>query len=212
MNKFELPKLKYELDALSPVISNDTMSLHYGKHHQAYVDNLNKALSECADANGLSLLELASDSEQITCANKQAILNNAGGHYNHSLFWKVMKPFSSDETNKPSDELAEMIDAKYGSFEGFVDKFSEYALGRFGSGWVFLQPDGEIVSTANQDTPMMQGLSEPILGLDVWEHAYYLDYQNKRGDYINNWWQIVDWKAVQDRFGKSNHSYPLKTN
>lgn len=212
MNKFELPKLKYELDALSPVISKETMTLHFGKHHQAYVDNLNKALSECTDANGLSLLELASESEQITCANKQTILNNAGGHYNHSLFWEVMKPFYPEEINKPSGELAEMIDAKYGSFESFVDKFSEYALGRFGSGWVFLQPDGEIISTANQDTPMMQGLSEPILGLDVWEHAYYLDYQNKRGDYINNWWQIVDWKAVQDRFGKSNHSYPLKTN
>ena len=199
---FKLPKLKYDFGSLNPAISEETMRLHYGKHHQAYVDNLNKVVSECNEAQGKSLLELASVSEQFNCSNKQAIINNAGGHYNHSLFWEIMGPVSQNE-GEPSGLLKQLIVDKYGGHQQFVDKFSEVALNRFGSGWVFLQPDGEIISTANQDTPMMQGKDEPVFGLDVWEHAYYLDYKNVRADYIKKWWNVVNWQAVERRFNDS---------
>ena len=199
---FKLPKLKYDFGSLNPAISGETLRLHYGKHHQAYVDNLNKAVSECSEAQGKNLLELASVSEQLNCSNKQTIINNAGGHYNHSLFWDIMGPVNQGG-GEPSGLLKQLIVDKYGGHQQFVDKFSEVALNRFGSGWVFLQPDGEIISTANQDTPMMQGKDEPILGLDVWEHAYYLDYKNVRADYIKKWWDVVDWQAVERRFNDS---------
>ena len=196
---FELPKLEYDYNSLSPVISEETMRLHYGKHHQTYVDNLNKAVSSCEPAKDMSLIELASVNEQLNCSNYQAIINNAGGHYNHKLFWEIIGP-ANKNSGEPGGELAKMIVNKYGDFQQFVDQFTQSALERFGSGWIFLQPNGDIVSTANQNTPMMKGMSEPLLGLDVWEHAYYLDYKNVRADYINAWWDIVNWQAVENRF------------
>ena len=206
MTKFKLPQLKYGYNELEPMISRTTMQLHHSKHHQAYIDNLNKALKDCrpniAEAE-LTLLSLTSDNEQLNCSNKQVILNNAGGHYNHSLFWSIIGP-QDMACGQPSGELAKIIVSRYGNFQSFVDQFSDEALKRFGSGWVFLLPDGNIVSTPNQDTPMLSGLKEPILGLDVWEHAYYLDYQNRRAEYIKAWWDVINWSAVQERFSQKN--------
>ncbi len=196
---FKLPKLNYQLDALEPVVSKESMALHYLKHHQAYVDNLNKAVQECSEVKGWSLVRLATVTEQIKCSKKQTIINNAGGHYNHSMFWEVLGPYNKDD-NQPVGKTAMLINKEYGSFSNFKKQFSDAALARFGSGWVFLQPDGKIISTANQDTPMMQGLAEPLMGLDVWEHAYYLDYQNKRAEYIDKWWDIVNWQGVEERY------------
>lgn len=197
--EFKLPTLKYDFNALEPTISASTMKLHYGKHHQAYVDNLNNGLKYCASARGLDLIQLTSDKEQINCSNRQFILNNAGGHYNHSMFWDVMAPPTLGGGGQPSGELAKIIESKYQDYQNFVNEFSSQALKFFGSGWVFLQPDGDIVANQNQDTPMLSGLDQPVLGLDVWEHAYYLDYQNKRADYIKAWWDVVDWQAANER-------------
>ncbi|MEQ8417880.1 MAG: superoxide dismutase [Imperialibacter sp.] len=194
---FELPALPYATNALEPHIDARTMEIHHGKHHNAYVTNLNKAI-EGTDMAGKSLEELMKSH-----SNVPAVRNNGGGHWNHSLFWTVMGP---GKGGKPSGALADAINAAFGSFDGFKEKFSAAAATRFGSGWAWLCVKAgklEICSTANQDNPLMPdaGCSgTPILGLDVWEHAYYLNYQNRRPDYVAAFYNVVDWDSVAKRF------------
>ncbi|WP_226389611.1 superoxide dismutase [Penaeicola halotolerans] len=195
---FELPKLPYELNALEPHIDAKTMEIHHGKHHNAYVTNLNKAIEGTAH-EGKSLEDLM----KIAGSNP-AIRNNGGGHYNHSLFWTILSPKGG---GKPSGDLAAAIDKKFGSFDQFKEAFNTAAATRFGSGWAWLCVDanGEVhvCSTANQDNPLMdvaETKGTPILGLDVWEHAYYLNYQNRRPDYIGAFWNLVNWDEVAKRF------------
>lgn len=193
----KLPELEYPYDALSPHISKEVMELHHDKHHQAYVDKLNAALEQAPDLQGKELPELLSDLESVPEEIRTAVRNHGGGHYNHSLFWKWMSP---DGGGEPSGELGEAIKAKYGSFQAFVDDFSAQATGLFGSGWTWLLPDLSITTTQNQDTPIMNGQSGPILGLDVWEHAFYPDYKNRKPDYIKAWWNTVNWEEVANRY------------
>jgi Fe-Mn family superoxide dismutase len=195
---FELPSLPYDYDALGKYISKDIMYLHHDKHHQAYVDKLNVALDAAPNLKGSSLDDLLQNLTELPAQHKTAIRNNGGGHYNHTLFWQWMSP---DGGGQPTGEIAARLNEKYGSYQSFVDEFTTKALGVFGSGWVWLQPDMEIIATANQDTPIMQGLEAPLLGLDVWEHAYYLDYKNKRDDYVKAWWNVVNWDFVASRLG-----------
>ena len=194
-----LPTLNYEYDALNQYISKEIMELHHSKHHQGYVDKLNAALEnylELAEQPVDSLLRTLNDlPEEI----RGTVRNNGGGHYNHSLFWQCMSPHGGGE---PTGEIAEGIIAKFGSFQAFIDEFDAKALSVFGSGWVWLQPDFSITTSPNQDSPLMDGGAEPLLALDVWEHAYYLDYQNKRADYVNAWWNVVDWTFVQSRLAQ----------
>lgn len=192
---YTLPTLGYEYNALSRSISSDIMQLHHSKHHQTYVDKLNAAL-ESKDAPG-SLEELLRNLDSVSEDVRTAVRNNGGGHYNHSLFWQFMSPSGGGE---PTGDLGAAITEKYGSFQQFVDTFSTQATALFGSGWVWLQPDLSLISLPNQDNPLMQGGAAPILGLDVWEHAYYLDYRNVRADYIKAWWDVVDWQAVAERY------------
>jgi Fe-Mn family superoxide dismutase len=194
---YTLPDLPYNYDALAPTISEDIMKLHHSKHHQTYVDKLNAALEEAPDLNQATLVELLSDIGNLPDSVRMAIRNHGGGHYNHSLFWEIMAPQTGGE---PQGKLGDAIREKWGSFEAFTDEFNSKALGLFGSGWVWLTRDLEILAMPNQDTPMMEGKGEPLMGLDVWEHAYYLDYKNKRDDYIKNWWDVVNWKFVEQRF------------
>lgn len=194
---FTLPELPYGYDQLGRYISDDIMKLHHDKHHQSYVDKLNAAIDQAPELHGRSLDELLVDISSLPVAVQLAIRNHGGGHYNHSLFWQWMSP---DGGGEPSGELAAKITEKYGSFQGFVDEFTTKSLSVFGSGWAWLQPNMEIITTANQDTPIMDGKEAPLLGLDVWEHAYYLDYKNKRDDYINAWWNVVNWDVVTERF------------
>lgn len=196
---FVLPPLNYNYDALGKYISKDIMQLHHSKHHQAYVDKLNAALDSEPHLKSETLDSLLGNLNTLPSSVQTAIRNHGGGHYNHSLFWLWLSP---DGGGEPSGEVALAIAQKYGSFQQFVDAFSQSALSVFGSGWVWLQPDMEIITTANQDTPINQGLSKPLLGLDVWEHAYYLDYKNKRDDYIKAWWNVVNWSFVQESYSK----------
>ncbi len=198
---FELPALPYASDALEPHIDKATMEIHHGKHHQAYVDNLNKAIAG-TDAESKTIEEILAGISSYPVA----VRNNGGGHFNHSLFWTVLSP---DGGGQPSGELADAINAAFGSFEDFKKKFSEAGATRFGSGWAWLSvaADGklQVSSTPNQDNPLMDVADvkgTPILGLDVWEHAYYLKYQNKRPDYIAAFWNVVNWDAVAARFKK----------
>lgn len=193
---FKLPDLSYDYDALGKYISKDIMVLHHTKHHQGYVDKLNAALEGQSELQGKTLEELLVSYEQLPETVKAAVRNQGGGHYNHSLFWRWMSPNGGGE---PSGQLASDIIEKYGSFQAFVDEFSTKALSVFGSGWVWLQPDLSIATTPNQDTPILLGQPEPLLGLDVWEHAYYLDYKNKRDDYVKAWWNVVNWDFVESR-------------
>ncbi len=195
---FELPGLPYDYEALGKYISKDIMYLHHDKHHRTYVDKLNAALDAVPDLKGSSLDDLMQNLSELPAQYKTAIRNNGGGHYNHSLFWQWMSPKGGGQ---PTGEIAARLNEKYGDYQSFVDEFTTKALGVFGSGWVWLQPDMEIIATANQDTPIMQGLETPLLGLDVWEHAYYLDYKNKRDDYIKAWWNVVNWDFVASRLG-----------
>lgn len=188
---YELPDLPYDYNALGKYISTDIMKLHHSKHHQAYVDKFNKALEEHELLKNMELKELLAKNDL-----PDAIRNNGGGHYNHSLFWKWMTPKGGGQ---PGGELAKSIEQKFSSFQSFTDEFSEKANGLFGSGWVWLLPSMEIITTPNQDTPMLLGKPEPVLGLDVWEHAYYLDYKNVRADYVKAWWNVVDWKFAEER-------------
>ena len=195
-----LPDLPYSYDALEPVISEQLMRLHHDKHHQSYVDKLNKALEDAPECAETSLVELLGDLETVPESVRQAVRNHGGGHYNHSLFWKLLKPVDG---KTPSGELHDAIVAKWGSFDAFKEEFTTKATGLFGSGWVWLTRDLELLALPNQDTPMMQGKGEPILGLDVWEHAYYLDYQNKRDEYIQKWWDVLNWDYVEERYAES---------
>lgn len=197
---FTLPDLDYNYDALGKYISKDIMELHHSNHHQTYVDKLNAALEKAPELQEKSVIELISNLESVPESIRTAVRNHGGGHYNHTQFWQWMSP---DGGGEPSGELSEAIKAKYGSYQGFMDTFSEKALAVFGSGWAWLQPDLSITTTANQDSPLMTGGEAPLLGLDVWEHAYYLDYTYKRGDYINAWWHVVNWSDVEQRFAKT---------
>lgn len=194
---FTLPELPYGYDALGKYISGDIMALHHAKHHQAYVDKLNAAIDNAPALRERPLESLLSDLDTLPESVKTAVRNQGGGHYNHSLFWQWMSP---DGGGEPKGELADKLAEHYGSFQGFVDEFTAKSLGVFGSGWAWLQPNMDIITTPNQDTPIMQSLDAPLLGLDVWEHAYYLDYKNKRDDYVNAWWNVVNWDFVQSRF------------
>jgi Fe-Mn family superoxide dismutase len=195
---FELPKLKYEYDALEPYMDAKTMEIHHTKHHGGYVNKLNEAVAG-TQFEGKSLEEIIKSENLPT-----AVRNNGGGHWNHSFFWEILSPQKSE----PKGELLEVITKTFGSFENFKEEFEKVALGVFGSGWVWLiLKDGElkIAPTRLQDNPLMSGAPEkglPILGLDVWEHAYYLNYQNKRADYIKAFWNVVDWDKVSELFGK----------
>ncbi len=197
MSQFTLPPLEYGYDALGKYISADIMTLHHSKHHQTYVDKLNAAMDAAPALKERSLESLLGAIDTLPSDVQQAVRNHGGGHYNHSLFWQWMSPEGGGE---PTGELADAITDKYGSFQSFVDEFTSKSLAVFGSGWCWLQPDMEIITTANQDTPIMQAKPAPLLGLDVWEHAYYLDYKNKRDDYVNAWWNVVNWNFVADRF------------
>lgn len=192
----QLPKLPYGYDALEPHIDARTMEIHYTKHHQTYINNLNAALEKHPELADKSVEALLKDLNAIPEDIRTAVRNNGGGHANHSLFWTIMGPKGGGE---PSGELAEAIKSTLGGFDSFKDQFSKAAAGRFGSGWAWLSVDGKgkisVTSTPNQDSPLSEGLT-PILGLDVWEHAYYLHYQNRRPDYIAAWWNVVNWKQV----------------
>jgi len=198
-----LPALPYPFDALEPHIDAQTMEIHHGKHHNAYVTNLNKALEGQAALQARSLEDLISNLNDVPEAIRTAVRNNGGGHANHSLFWTLMKKGGGEE---PSGDLAAAINKAFGGFAAFKEKFSTAAATRFGSGWAWLSLDksGELIveSTANQDSPLMEG-RKPILGLDVWEHAYYLKYQNRRPDYIAAWWNVVNWDAVAQVYKKA---------
>ena len=192
-----LPDLPYSSEALEPHIDRVTMEIHHGKHHAAYVANLNKALESTPELEGKSLEELLANNCSVVPENvRTAVRNNGGGHSNHSLFWKIMGPAKGGE---PVGNLGEAIKDSFGGFEPFKEKFAAAAMTRFGSGWAWLLKDLQVVSTANQDSPLMEGRI-PIIGLDVWEHAYYLNYQNRRADYVNAWWNVVDWEVAEERF------------
>ena len=173
------------------------MELHHNKHHQTYVDKLNQALKSHSELQTKPIEELLRHLEDVPEDIRTAVRNNGGGHYNHSLFWRWMSPQGGGQ---PEGELLQAINDRYGSFDAFVETFNEKALGLFGSGWVWLQPNLDIITTANQDSPLSQGLPEALLGLDVWEHAYYLDYKNHRDEYVKNWWRVVNWPVVQERY------------
>lgn len=198
---FTLPSLPYPHDALEPHIDARTMEIHHGKHHQAYVDNLNKAISGTPSENK-SLEELV----KIAGTISPAVRNNGGGHWNHSFFWEILAPKAGGQ---PSGNVSAAINTVFGSFDSFKEKFNSAGLTRFGSGWAWLiVKDGklEISSTPNQDNPLMdvaEVKGHPILGVDVWEHAYYLKYQNKRADYLNAFWNVVNWRKVEEHFGKA---------
>lgn len=196
---FELPKLPYAYDALEPYIDALTMEIHHTKHHGAYVANLNAALEKYPEFAAKSLADLASNPDILPEDIRTVVRNNGGGHYNHSLFWNIMSPSGG---GGPKGAFATELEKAFGSFDSFKEIFSKAAMTRFGSGWAWLGiKDGKlaVISMPNQDAPMMAGLS-PVLGIDVWEHAYYLKYQNRRADYIANWWNLVNWEEVAHRF------------
>jgi Fe-Mn family superoxide dismutase len=197
----ELPKLPYAYDALEPVIDARTMELHHGKHHATYVVKLNEALLKSSEWQGKPIEELLLNLEALSPQIRMAIRNHGGGHHNHSLFWTMMR--TPRENNTPEGALLEAIIKTFGNFDAFKEEFTKNALGIFGSGWAWLVKDtvGElkIITNTNQDSPLIQHLT-PILGLDVWEHAYYLNYQNRRADYIAAWWTIVNWDGATERF------------
>lgn len=196
----QLPKLDYAYDALEPYIDQQTMEIHHARHHAAYVNNLNTALENHKDLQALSLEELLKSLDKLPESVYWAVRNNGGGHYNHTLFWSLLSPNGGGH---PVGELAEKIKDTFGGFEPFKDHFNQAALSRFGSGWAWLVLDSNgsisVVSTPNQDNPIADGL-QPILGLDVWEHAYYLKYMNKRPDYVKAWWNVVNWEAAEKRY------------
>ena len=201
---FELPPLGYEYNALENYVSADIMKLHHSKHHQVYVDKLNKALEGQEEVIARISTPDKTTLESILCSIDSfpesihtALRNQGGGHYNHCLFWLWMSPNGG---GTPEGDLLDAIIRRYGSFEAFVAEFTTKALGVFGSGWVWLQPNMDIITTANQDSPLSSGGGEPLLGLDVWEHAYYLDYTFHRDEYVTAWWKVVNWPLVAERF------------
>lgn len=206
---FELPGLGYAYDALAPHIDARTMEIHHTKHHGGYVAKLNAALEGHSDLQSRSIEEICAQITTLPSTIQTAVRNNGGGHYNHSLFWQVLSPQGGGQ---PSGALAEAIDRDLGGFDAFKEAFANAAANRFGSGWAWLcvKADGKlcVCSTPNQDNPLMSGLVEctgqPILGLDVWEHAYYLNYQNRRPDYISAWWNVVNWRQVEKNFATAS--------
>jgi superoxide dismutase, Fe-Mn family len=199
---FELPQLPYQYDALEPHIDKETMNIHHTKHHNAYVTNLNVALEGNQELLGKSVEEVIANLDAVPEAVRTAVRNNGGGHANHSLFWQVLAPNGG---GAPTGELADAITSKFGSFESFKEEFTKAAMTRFGSGWAWLVVNNgqiEVTSTPNQDSPIMEGKT-PVLGLDVWEHAYYLNYQNRRPDYINAFWNVVNWDEVSKRYNQA---------
>lgn len=194
---FTLPELGYQYDALGKYVSKDIMELHHTKHHQTYVDKLNAAMGQAPDLEGKTIEELISSLDSIPENIRPTVRNMGGGHYNHTLFWKFLSPEGGSE---PTGELGEALHQKYGTYQAFMDEFTKSALGVFGSGWAWLMPDLTITTTPNQDSPIMLGQPAPILGLDVWEHAYYLDYTYKRADYVAAWWNIANWNEAAERF------------
>lgn len=198
--KYELPKLPYEFDALEPVIDAKTMEIHHDKHHAGYVDKLNKALEGHEELQNKPLEELLRDIDEVPKDIRVAIRNNGGGHFNHSLFWTIL----SKDGGEPHGEILKAIENKFGSFDEFKKEFYDAAASRFGSGWAWLVLNNgelEVISTPNQVAPFELGKT-PIFGLDVWEHAYYLNYQNRRADYIEAFFQIIDWNKIEERFNE----------
>ncbi len=197
-----LPKLGYAFDALEPYIDEKTMMIHHGKHHQGYVDKLNAALKGEEKLGALPVEDLLKDLDSVPESIRTAVRNNGGGHLNHSMFWQVLKK----DSGSPEGKLAEAMNATFGSYDKFKDEFSKAAIGRFGSGWAWLvvNEEGalEVMSTANQDSPVIYG-KKPILGLDVWEHAYYLKYQNRRPEYVENFFKVINWEKVGDNYSKA---------
>lgn len=202
MSKFELPELPYAYDALEPTIDKETMNIHHTKHHNTYVTNLNAALEGHPDLQSKSIEDLISDLNTVPEDIRTAVRNNGGGHANHSLFWKTLSPTGGGE---PTGELAEKINEKFGSFDAFKETFEKAAATRFGSGWAWLvlsNGEIEVTSTPNQDSPIMEGKA-PLLGLDVWEHAYYLNYQNRRPEYAKAFWDKVNWDEVTKNYNEA---------
>ncbi len=196
---FRVPDLPYAYNALEPYIDEQTMHLHHDKHHQAYVDKLNAALQGHEDLAAMPIEKILSSLDQIPENIRTAVRNNGGGHANHSMFWEIMQPNGGGEA---TGELASALDSTFGDFASFKEKFSQAATTVFGSGWAWLVLDNgslSITTTPNQDSPLMEG-KQPIMGLDVWEHAYYLKYQNRRPEYIDAWWQVLNWQAISNRF------------
>lgn len=203
MAEFTLPPLPYDFGALEPHIDAKTMEIHHDKHHAAYVNNLNAALKDHADWQSKTIEEICTNINAVPEAVRAAVRNNGGGHYNHSLFWQIMKPGGGGE---PSGALAAAITSDLGGFAAFKEAFAKAGATRFGSGWAWLVSKGgklSVSSTPNQDNPLMDGSGTPLLGCDVWEHAYYLKYQNRRPDYIAAWWNTVNWDEVSRRFEAS---------
>ena len=199
---FELPKLPYSVDALEPYIDAQTMTIHHTKHHQTYITNLNAAIEKHPELADKSLEDLLSDLNAVPEDIRTAVRNHGGGTWNHNMFWEIMAPKASVT---PNADLMKALEGSFGSFDNFKAEFEKAANGRFGSGWAWLVRRGDglaIVSTANQDNPLSEGLT-PIMGIDVWEHAYYLKYQNRRAEYVSNWWNVVNWESVADRMGKN---------
>ncbi len=196
---FELPKLPYAVDALEPYVDAQTMTIHHDKHHQAYITNLNGALEKHPELAGKSLEDLLMDLNSVPEDIRGVVRNHGGGTWNHSMFWEIMAPNAG---GAPSGELAQAIDTAFGSFDAFKTEFEKAANTRFGSGWAWLVKKGSglaVVSSANQDNPLSEGMT-PVLGIDVWEHAYYLKYQNRRPEYVTNWWNVVNWEAAAERY------------
>ncbi|HEY6286359.1 MAG TPA: superoxide dismutase [Ktedonobacteraceae bacterium] len=200
---FELPPLPYDYSALEPYIDTQTMQIHHDKHHQAYVTNVNNALQGHDQLASMSVDDLLRNIHQVPESIRTAVRNNAGGHSNHSMFWNIMKPNGGGE---PSGDLASAVQNAFGSFDAFKTAFNDAGVKRFGSGWAWLVLDSsgklQVISTANQDSPLMDGLY-PVMGNDVWEHAYYLKYQNRRPEYLNAWWNVVNWDEVARRYGQA---------
>ena len=197
-----LPPLPYAFDALEPHIDKQTMEIHHGKHHQAYVNNLNAALEKHPELASKSVEDLLKGINSVPEDIRTAVRNNGGGHANHSMFWQIMGPKAG---GAPSGAIADAINGSFGGFDKFKEQMKAAGVGRFGSGWAWLIKRGqkfEIISTANQDSPIMEG-AFPVMGVDVWEHAYYLKYQNRRPDYLDAWWNVVNWKAVEDRVSRA---------
>jgi len=197
---FSVPALNYSYDALEDYISAEIMQLHHDKHHQGYVDKLNAAIEKYPELQGEAVEDLLVKLDSLPDDIRTTVRNNGGGHYNHCLFWLWMSPQGGGQ---PSGPLLDAILQRYETFENFIEEFTAKAVGLFGSGWVWLQPNMDIVTTANQDSLLSKGEAAPLLGLDVWEHAYYLDYKNKRPDYIAAWWNVVNWPVVEERFDAS---------
>lgn len=197
---YTLPPLRYSFDALEPYIDRATMEIHYTKHHQAYIDNANKILLACPELQIMEVETILKDISVVPAKFQEAFKNNGGGYLNHTLFWDIMKPYGG---GLPKDGLQDALVKKFGSFQQFQELFNDAAKSRFGSGWAWLVLNTEkelmIYSTANQDSPIMHSYI-PIMGLDVWEHAYYLKYQNRRVDYISAWWNVLDWDLIEERY------------